>query len=125
MKRSIVSAGLAFVLGLVAGGTAVLFWMRSTLGRSESVHAASSAGSCLVALYPLQAGDTTQAVSRLETILDSEILLLGTMPYTETTTNELRRAKEYRTKYPWRSGDKGIDAAIQSILSGQQASGNS
>ncbi len=121
MKRIIVSAVLAFVGGVVVGGCIVFFWTQSILERSDSVHAADLAASHLAALYPLQAGDTTQAMSRLETRLDGEIVALGTMPHAEIVTGVLSRVKDYRVKYPWRSGDKVIDATVQHILSGVQA----
>jgi hypothetical protein len=121
MKRIVVRVILAFVGGVVVGGCIVFFWTRSILEWSDSVHVADSATWHLAALYSLRAGDTSNAISRLERGLDGEIVALGTMPHTEIVTGELHRVKIYRVFYPWRSDDKGIDTTVQHILSGAQA----
>jgi hypothetical protein len=43
------------------------------------------------------------------------------MPQAEISTDALKRVKQYRTKYPYSSGDKWFDASTQHILSGVEA----
>jgi hypothetical protein len=121
MKRVFLYTSLSFMAGFLVAGCMFFFWMRWRLGWADSVHAASDAGTCLEALYPLRAGNADNATSRLETCLDGDILALATMPQTEIVTGALGRVGQYRAKYPYRSGDKGIDAATQNLLSGVEA----
>jgi len=118
MKRIFISTVLAFVAGILVTGGILIFCMRLIFDRQESVHAAASASMFLAALYPLRAGNTNAAVSRLETMLDGQILVLRTMPQSEIVTATLGDVKKYRIKYPYSSGDKGFDAATQKIMSG-------
>ena len=97
------------------------FWTQHLLERSDAVHAADIATSQMSALYPLRAGDTTNAVSRLENRLSMEVMVLGTMPRNEVVAKALSAVRTYRERNPW-SGTDRMDRSVQSILSNVQAS---
>ena len=88
---------LSCLAGVIVGGVGIYMLMRYW----DSVAAAEGALSRLSALYALRQCGPEVAVSRLETRLTCDFLILQTMPQTEIVTNALAKMRQYRERTNW------------------------
>ncbi|MBI3852272.1 MAG: lipid-binding SYLF domain-containing protein [Verrucomicrobia bacterium] len=84
----------------------------------------ADAQTTLLILERLRAGHTTEATTLLETRLDGALINLGasvgTSPQPERQPDSLqtlRRAKEYRTRFPRKTGNSNVDDEVARALS--------
>jgi hypothetical protein len=83
------------------------------LSAAEKERSATDIGVNVILLNDLRSGKTNEAIRLLETRLDGALMLFGASSEENTNYNKiLRRAKEYRSKYPHESGGREVDAAI-------------
>jgi hypothetical protein len=122
-KLAIALIVVAFLVGAVGTGLAVgYFYNRSAL-RLVCLSEAAKAGMDVSVLNQLQANNITNAIRLLDTQLDGSLITLWffrndiTPSDRDTTLGILRKAKEYRAKFPHRSGSPTIDESVSNALS--------
>ncbi len=105
---------------------AAQLWFRQAMGAVLSGHGAKMAGELRV-LESLRAGRTKDAIRELEDGLDSDIIVLadhlrvcgeikGFRP-TPQSRSALQSAKDYRLKFPYKSGNPATDDRVKHGLS--------
>jgi hypothetical protein len=110
------------LLGIAAGVVSSFYLLRSHMEQTSTIHAASSASSCLAALRPLRAGDTNGAIGSLELRLSADLVALVYMQdsvrgeQAKTVAGVLRHIRDYRLEHPYTTGDRMIDAPVQEAL---------
>ena len=109
-----------FAAGATIGGGAI--WMTTSLSTGQAIayNAAAGIGGKIFVLEALRGGDSSKASAMLESMLDSDLVVLNLVP--ETTINPpmkrvVGRAADYRVRYPYKSGDPVVDSAVSDILS--------
>ena len=109
-----------FAVGAAIGGGAI--WMMTAHSSEQAIayDAAAGVGGKIFVLEALRGGDTSKASAMLESMLDSDLVALDLVP--ETTINPpmrrvIGRAADYRTRYPYKSGDPVVESAVSDILS--------
>jgi hypothetical protein len=105
---------------------AAQLWFRSGMVGKTSAQGAKMAEEIRV-LESLRTGHTDEAIRRLENDLDSDIILLAqnlrvsdqTKAFQPTSQplEALKMAREYRLKFPYRSGDPDTDKRVKDGLS--------
>lgn len=93
-----------------------------------SVRSAATSGAVVkvTVLSALRSGEAEKAAHLLESLLDGDIVTLGTLRRSSRDAN-LERAVEmaavYRRKYPYQSGALEVDKAVKDILTSGRSSG--
>lgn len=86
----------------------------------SAISQSSAAASVRVsALTLIRDGKFDDAASLLETMLDGDLISLGAAPkekIDKQTANVIRRAAEYREKFPRSSGDTRVDEMVSESL---------
>ena len=105
---------------------AAQMWFRQAMIGSASAQGAKIAGELRV-LETLRAGRTNDAIRMLENDLDSDIILLAqhlsaadqtkTFKPTPGPLKSLQWARDYRLKFPYKSGNPATDGQVKSGLS--------
>jgi len=119
--RIAIVCSVVLVIGLLAGGSAVAwFYGHFLLSQSLASSAAAGVGNKVVILKSLKAGESNKVAVLLETELDGDLVILGLVP--ESTIDDrmsraIARAADYRTAYPYKSGDPVVDSAVSDVLS--------
>jgi hypothetical protein len=118
-RRSLLFA-LVFAAGALIGGGAAA-WLYPSARSTEALANAAAAGlgNKLAVLESLRRGDSTNAVTLLETHLDGELVILGLLPDSAIDprmSRAIARAAEYRSRFPYRTNDPTVDSAVAAIL---------
>jgi hypothetical protein len=120
LKLSVVVL-FAFAFGALAGGWAMTWALGEFMLQPTATSQASSAAAVRVsALTLMRDGKFEDAAALLETMLDGDLISLGAAPkgkIDKQTADVIRRAAEYRGKFPRKSGDKNVDEAVDALLS--------
>ena len=104
---------------------AAQLWFRSWLSGGLSAQGAKMSGELRV-LESLRAGRTNDAIRELEDSLDSDIISLAThltvadmskFKWTPRALTALQWAKDYRLKFPYKTGDPATDERVKDGLS--------
>ena len=114
---------VGLVFGLAVGGSVGLYFYRRLQKRLTEISAINSNMDALRTLRKLREGDVAAAIKHNETMLDVSVITLGAMlrdlPKERRDPNVLlhiRRAKEYREKYPHKSQTEGFDWHVAQYL---------
>ena len=121
--RIAILCGAVFVVGLLVGGGAVgWFYSELLLMRPLALEAAVGVMDKVTVLESLRAGDSPNAFTRLEDMLNLDLLKLGHVPESSIAIDTrvarmIGRAADYRTKYPYKTGVPGVDSPVSEVLS--------
>lgn len=122
-KLVVILITVAFVVGIVGGGVADRYYCRQFFTLFYSSMEKSHANSTLVTLERLRANNVTNSIELLEVNLDGSIILLDTTKdYVPKSEREkelefLRKAKEYRVRFPRKSEDSEYNQEVSNVLS--------
>jgi hypothetical protein len=117
--RVAVLATATFLAGLAIGGYGVMSFMSEMLVSFGATSSVAGVSTHVAVLQSLRAGNARGAVDLLETFLDGELMSVGayradSLPQSAPIT--VRRAAEYRAKYPRTTQNPEVDAAVSKGL---------
>ena len=120
--RMISMLGLTFVIGAGLGAAIVFLGtpnLYSLLEKHENVMAGVGLQPNIEALFRLKENNLLEAQVILESAVNLNVALLNdplSKDVDSPVQRALRRAAEYRAKYPYRSGSALMDDSVQNIL---------
>ena len=121
--RPYLFALIALLLGWVGGSTYSSRFYDHSIERFQLHAAHSDAAARLVTLQALRSGETNQAVELLESELDAQVVLLGTLlaaqPATERPAAEfqlLTQIRDYRRAHPRQFAQPVTDQKVAGFL---------
>jgi len=107
---------LGAALGALGPG---VFGTRAASERALTANAAAGVGSKTALLQLLRSGQSNDAIALVETLLDSDLVVLGLVDATNIGADERRaieRAAAYRLLNPRKSNDPIVDAAVEKVF---------
>ena len=115
---------LALLIGWAIGLYATQHYYEQWIGRYQTRHAFDGVNDRLIVLNPLRAGDTNGAAELLESQLDGQLLMLGTLMQ-NVSASELQprqlqlltQLRNYRAAHPRQTSQPEIDRAVAGVLS--------
>jgi len=125
-SRIVLVALVAFlgggIVGGMAGGYVAVFFTSRFFSDGWMMGNGVETRRLVRVLKNLRSGQIKEATESLELSLDGKIISLEISEQNTDKTNQAVRkaigsAKEYRTKYPWRSKLPEIDEAVSNVLS--------
>jgi len=122
-KLAIILIVAAFLIGVIGGGWSVGYFYNHFALRFAYISAAAKTVTDVSVLNQLQANNVTNAVRQLDTELDGSLMSLWFFRKDIASSDRdmalktLRKAKEYRTKFPHKSGYAEIDQTVSNALS--------
>jgi uncharacterized protein YneF (UPF0154 family) len=131
-RAAILFATASFLVGLIGGGWSVDAYWNHFANQFCINTMTAEAGMTLSELKWLRAGKTTNAFELMEVTLDGNLIGLGDfladpreLKRDPSSIVILQKAKDYRTRYPHKSGDPVLDegtAKAFHLLDGQKPS---
>jgi hypothetical protein len=126
MKRIALICGIAVAALALGGLVGIIAGYFIGYGDAAGRDAPSRAAYSVATLKALRSGDTTGALSMLETQLDGQLMerwmydqsshILASSASQATQAKVLRFAADYRTQYPTQSDDVEVKAAIAEVV---------
>jgi hypothetical protein len=113
--RVAVLATATFLGGVGIGGYAVVNFMSEMMSSFGATSAVAGVSTHVAILQSLRDGNVSGAIDLLETLLDGDLMSVGayrsdSLP--QASTKPVRRAAEYRAKYPRKTENPEVDAAV-------------
>ena len=116
-SRIFLLCSVCLLCGVASGGIVVAWMFNEFLAvPSYSLAASASAREKVATLQLLRDGKSEKALSLLEAQLDGELVKLSVLPISSSQSDVIQRVKDYRSKFPHRSGEESVDNAVAGLL---------
>lgn len=123
-KLSITLIIVAFLVGMAGGGLGSSYFWGHFVNKFAAMAEAANANFDIATLNQLQANNVTNAIRLMESRLDDSVgslgFYVGQIPKAKRDPTQMKiigKAKEYRDKFPYKSGESIIDESVSNAFS--------